>query len=129
MGDICWLGVYVLIGSYVVYTIKYVKPLINASHERNAGYFGYWSWYFYSNLRDTDSFKDKIKRTINNTWHVIYLQLLASKDKKEDKIAPVVPGRLPAELLNKYNRFHPQVRYDNITFNCCASCKGEIEII
>lgn len=56
-------------------------------------------------------------------------RLLTCEDKPEDKVGPVVPGRLPAELLSKYNRFHPHVRYDNITFNCCNRCKGDIEIV
>lgn len=39
-----------------------------------------------------------------------------------------VPGVVTQQTAKSVERFHPQVRQDNLTMNCCAHCKGEIKL-
>ncbi|KAK7466799.1 hypothetical protein BaRGS_00037115 [Batillaria attramentaria] len=39
-----------------------------------------------------------------------------------------VPTAVTPCPTRSFERFHPQVRQDNLTMNCCAHCKGEIKI-
>lgn len=39
-----------------------------------------------------------------------------------------VPGVFAQRPAKSYERFHPLVRQDNLTMNCCAHCKGEIKL-
>lgn len=40
-------------------------------------------------------------------------------------------GTSPAALLATKNigRFHPYTRYENVTFNCCGRCRGELIVL
>lgn len=40
-------------------------------------------------------------------------------------------GPSPTTLLASKNmgRFHPYTRYENITFNCCSHCQGELIVL
>ncbi|XP_055964547.1 golgin-45 [Sorex fumeus] len=42
-----------------------------------------------------------------------------------------LPEPTPAALLATKNigRFHPYTRYENITFNCCAHCRGDLLVL
>ncbi|ELT97916.1 hypothetical protein CAPTEDRAFT_223046 [Capitella teleta] len=31
--------------------------------------------------------------------------------------------------VSHYARFHPRVRYENVTFNCCGRCTGDIHVV
>ena len=60
------------------------------------------------------------------------LQILSEKPNAADEGSTAVPNlQLHAQIETKFSRHspHPYARYDNITFNCCRQCSGEIKIV
>ncbi|XP_041347002.1 golgin-45-like [Gigantopelta aegis] len=52
---------------------------------------------------------------------------------------PINPDAVPCSASSSFklfgpecsriDRFHPEVNFENLTFNCCAQCKGEINVV
>ncbi|KAK1802940.1 hypothetical protein P4O66_021482 [Electrophorus voltai] len=56
------------------------------------------------------------------------LDPISCSDSKGDS---AIPDATTSFLLNKKSigRFHPYTRYENITFNCCERCSGDIIVL
>lgn len=70
---------------------------------------------------------------LNNSWFVV--QVLRSLDpiscsEQEVAASPSDPSHSPFLPGKKsIGRFHPYTRYENITFNCCERCSGELTVL
>ncbi|XP_046543162.1 golgin-45-like [Haliotis rubra] len=53
---------------------------------------------------------------------------LVARQTKLDPVHKSVSGNLFGPG-SRVERFHPDARYDNLTVNCCAHCKGEISVL
>lgn len=63
-------------------------------------------------------------------WQV--LKILDPISPPENKAEPPFSDSTPSNFLgNKKSigRFHPYTRYENITFNCCERCSGDILVL
>ncbi|XP_069030636.1 golgin-45 isoform X1 [Embiotoca jacksoni] len=60
------------------------------------------------------------------------LKILDPISCSENKAEPPLGDSTPSNFLNSKNsigRFHPYTRYENITFNCCERCSGDILVL
>ncbi|XP_004613901.1 golgin-45 [Sorex araneus] len=59
------------------------------------------------------------------------LRLLDPAGRAGSPLLSPRPEPTPAALLASKNigRFHPYTRYENITFNCCAHCRGDLLVL
>lgn len=58
------------------------------------------------------------------------LRLLDPVSSAGSPLHSPLPDPSPTALLTKnIGRFHPYTRYENITFNCCSHCQGELIVL
>ncbi|XP_018539340.1 golgin-45 [Lates calcarifer] len=60
------------------------------------------------------------------------LKILDPISCTENKTEPPLSDSTPSNFLNNkksIGRFHPYTRYENITFNCCERCTGDILVL
>ncbi|XP_030269943.1 golgin-45 [Sparus aurata] len=60
------------------------------------------------------------------------LKILDPISCSENKADPPLSDSTPSNFLNNkksIGRFHPYTRYENITFNCCERCSGDILVL
>lgn len=60
------------------------------------------------------------------------LKILDPISCSEDKADPPLSDSTPTNFLSNkksIGRFHPYTRYENITFNCCERCSGDILVL
>lgn len=60
------------------------------------------------------------------------LKILDPISCSEDKTEPLLNDSSPPNFLSNkksIGRFHPYTRYENITFNCCERCTGDILVL
>lgn len=60
------------------------------------------------------------------------LKILDPISCSDDKIEPPLNDSSPSNFLSNkksIGRFHPYTRYENITFNCCERCSGDILVL
>lgn len=66
---------------------------------------------------------------------LVVVQVLRSLDpiscsEQEVTASPSDPSHSPFLPSKKsIGRFHPYTRYENITFNCCERCSGELTVL
>ncbi|XP_029310640.1 golgin-45 isoform X2 [Cottoperca gobio] len=60
------------------------------------------------------------------------LKILDPISCSENKADPPLNDSTPSSFLSNkksIGRFHPYTRYENITFNCCERCTGDIQVL
>lgn len=70
-----------------------------------------------------------VQNGLSPAEQLAYQVLVDASESSMVTPGPVKSGAASSVSSATYTRFHPQVRYDNITFNCCMKCKGEIQVV
>lgn len=90
-------------------------------------------------LRLNTNLRSDICKKINSEVHRRVLRFLSQVLKILDPIScsenntdPPLSDSSPSNFLSNkksIGRFHPYTRYENITFNCCERCSGDILVL
>ncbi|XP_067669785.1 golgin-45-like [Haliotis asinina] len=78
------------------------------------------------NLQTTINIEDQLDNSM--TQAESFAHQLVARQTKLDPVHKSVSGNLFGPG-SRVERFHPDARYDNLTVNCCAHCKGEISVL